>query len=151
MKQGRETTGAQVLVEVHDFALAPRCPSRCLRRTGLTSTEAEWLNHQRQERIDKLALALAELRRIRNSGHLAFVASRPCLTCGRHRAHAHHLKFARPTALGRKVSDEFTVPLCSVHHEELHSPGNERVWWAQQGIDALAVAAQLWKSRSDLK
>lgn len=106
--------------------------------------EAERLNVERRERIDKSTLSLAEPRRIRNSGHLAFVASKPCLICGRNRAQAHHLKFAQPTALGRKVSDEFTVPLCSVHHRELHSHGDERVWWAQRGIDALAVAAQLW-------
>ncbi len=106
--------------------------------------EAERMNVDRQERVDKSALALSEPRRIRNSGHLALVASKPCLICGRNRAHAHHLKFAQPTALGRKVSDEFTVPLCSTHHRELHQHGDERVWWAAQGIDALKVAAQLW-------
>ena len=106
--------------------------------------EAERLN---RERVDKSALALSEPRRVRNLGHLAFVASRPCLICGRNRAHAHHLKFAQPTALGRKVSDEFTVPLCSVHHRELHRHGDERVWWSAQGIDALQVAEELWRSR----
>ena len=39
--------------------------------------------------------------------------------------HAHHLRFAQPKALGRKVSDEFTVPLCNLHHRELHTWGNE--------------------------
>ncbi|MEI8180923.1 DUF968 domain-containing protein [Aestuariivirga sp.] len=105
------------------------------------------MNADRQERVDKSALALSEPRRIRNSGHLAFVASKPCLICGRNRAHAHHLKFAQPTALGRKVSDEFTVPLCSTHHRELHQHGDERVWWAAHRIDALKVAEELWQSR----
>ena len=109
--------------------------------------EAERMNADRQERVDKSALALSEPRRIRNSGHLAFVASKPCLICGRNRAHAHHLKFAQPTALGRKVSDEFTVPLCSTHHRELHQHGDERVWWAAHRIDALKVAEELWQSR----
>jgi DNA recombination protein Rad52 len=108
--------------------------------------EAERMNADRQERVDKSALALSEPRRIRNSGHLAFVASKPCLICGRNRAHAHHLKFAQPTALGRKVSDEFTVPLCSTHHRELHQHGDERVWWTAQRIDALRVAAELWSA-----
>jgi len=71
----------------------------------------------------------------------------PCLICGRNRAHAHHLKFAQPTALGRKVSDEFTVPLCSVHHRELHQHGDERVWWEAHRIDALKVAEELWHAR----
>ena len=109
--------------------------------------EAQRISRERQERIDKSALALAEPRRLRNSVHLAFVASRPCLICDRNRAHAHHLKFAQPTALGRKVSDEFTVPLCAVHHRELHHHGDERVWWAARGIDALSVAEELWRSQ----
>jgi DNA recombination protein Rad52 len=106
--------------------------------------EAVRMNSDRQERIDKSALAQSEPKRIRNSGHLLFVASKPCLVCGRNRAHAHHLKFAQPTALGRKVSDEFTVPLCSTHHRELHRYGDERTWWTQKGIDPLARALELW-------
>lgn len=106
--------------------------------------EIQRLNEARQDRIDKSELAISEPKRIRNSGHLAFVASRPCLICGKNRAHAHHLKFAQPTALGRKVSDEFTVPLCSAHHRELHRHGDERAWWAERGINALGVAEELW-------
>jgi DNA recombination protein Rad52 len=109
--------------------------------------EAVRLDQERRERIDKAALTLSEPRRIRDLGHLAFVASKPCLVCGRNRAHAHHLKFAQPTALGRKVSDEFTVPLCSLHHRELHRHGDERAWWADRGIDALKVAEELWRAR----
>ncbi|MFN4140969.1 Rad52/Rad22 family DNA repair protein [Aestuariivirga sp.] len=109
--------------------------------------EAERLSQERSQRIDKAELTLSEPRRIRDLGHLAFVASKPCLICGRNRAHAHHLKFAQPTALGRKVSDEFTVPLCSNHHRELHQHGDERAWWAAHGIDALKVAEELWASR----
>jgi hypothetical protein len=109
--------------------------------------EAVRLEQNRKERIDKSALVLSEPRRIRDLGHLAFVASKPCLVCGKNRAHAHHLKFAQPTALGRKVSDEFTVPLCSLHHRELHQHGDERAWWAARSIDALQVAEELWKAR----
>ena len=46
--------------------------------------------------------------------------------------------------MGRKVSDRFTVPICRLHHRELHRRGNERVWWKCQGIDPLGVAASLW-------
>ena len=109
--------------------------------------EASRLAQARATRIDKSSLAVSEPRRIRDLGHLAFVASRPCLVCGRNRSHAHHLKFAQPTALGRKVSDEFTVPLCAAHHRELHQHGDERVWWAARGIDALQVAGELWLGR----
>jgi hypothetical protein len=43
-----------------------------------------------------------------------------------------------------KVSDEYTVPLCSVHHDELHRVGSEKTSWANHGIDPLKVADELW-------
>jgi hypothetical protein len=46
--------------------------------------------------------------------------------------------------MGRKVSDRFTVPICRLHHRELHRRGNERAWWESQGIDPVPVAAKLW-------
>jgi hypothetical protein len=46
--------------------------------------------------------------------------------------------------MGRKVSDRFSVPICRLHHRELHRRGNERAWWQSQGFDPLAVAATLW-------
>jgi len=46
--------------------------------------------------------------------------------------------------MGRKVSDRFTVPLCQLHHRELHRRGNERAWWEGRGIDPLVIAAILW-------
>jgi hypothetical protein len=81
----------------------------------------------------------------RNKAHLAFVASQPCLVCQRIPCDAHHLKFAQPRSLGRKVSDEFTVPLCREHHKELHRHGNELAWWANLQITPLPVASELWQ------
>jgi hypothetical protein len=82
--------------------------------------------------------------RTRSKRHLAFVAAQPCLVCQRRPCDAHHLKFAEPRSLGRKVSDEFTVPLCRNHHEELHRHGNEVAWWANVQIAPIAVAKELW-------
>jgi ERF superfamily len=82
--------------------------------------------------------------RTRSKRHLAFVAAQPCLVCQRRPCDAHHLKFAQPRSLGRKVSDEFTVPLCRNHHEELHRHGNEVAWWANVQIAPIAVAKELW-------
>ena len=94
-------------------------------------------------------LAIPKERRIRNKGHLSFVASQPCLVCGRKPTHAHHIRFAQPTAMSMKVSDEFTVPLCSSHHDALHRSGDERTWWQQQRIaDPLKFAARLWAASS---
>jgi hypothetical protein len=85
------------------------------------------------------------VRRYRDRAHLKFVASRPCLVCGRKPADPHHLRFAQVRALGRKVSDEFTVPLCRLHHREVHRARNEADWWSRLGIDALATALKFWK------
>jgi len=94
--------------------------------------------------IDKSMLARSEPRRHRNKAHLKFVASHACLVCGREPADPHHLRFAQPRALGRKVSDEYTVPLCRSHHRELHRFGNEPKWWAQYNLDPLPVAEAMW-------
>lgn len=82
--------------------------------------------------------------RHRDRDHLAFVSTHPCLICQRSPCDAHHLRFAQPRALGRKVSDEFTVPLCRDHHTALHYQGNETAWWADAGIAPLPIAAALW-------
>jgi hypothetical protein len=46
--------------------------------------------------------------------------------------------------MGRKVSDKFTVPICRLHHRDLHRRGNENSWWKERGIDPLPIAAKLW-------
>jgi ERF superfamily len=80
----------------------------------------------------------------RDRDHLKFVVSQPCLICGRTPSDPHHIKFAEQRAMGRKVSDRFTVPICRLHHRELHRKGNERAWWEKRQIDPLPVAASLW-------
>jgi hypothetical protein len=88
--------------------------------------------------------------RERDRNHLRFVATQPCLICGRTPSDAHHLKFAEQPAMGRKVSDKFTVPVCRIHHRDLHRRGNERSWWEGRGIDPLPIASNLWlTSHSD--
>jgi hypothetical protein len=82
--------------------------------------------------------------RRRDKAHLQFVASRPCLVCGRKPCDPHHVRFAQPRALGRKVSDEYAVPLCRSHHRDLHRFGNEMVWWKNVRVDPLAAALKLW-------
>lgn len=94
--------------------------------------------------IDKSLLAIPEPKRLRDKDHLRFVASQPCLVCGRQPTEAHHLKFSQPSALGRKVSDEFTVPVCALHHRDLHTTGNELAWWERKQIDPMPTARNLW-------
>ena len=94
--------------------------------------------------IDKSALTLPEPRRIRDREHVRSVAQKACLICGRRPSDPHHLRLAQSRAMGRKVSDEFTVPLCRGHHREVHRSGDEAAWWAKQGIDPGAAARALW-------
>jgi hypothetical protein len=84
-------------------------------------------------------------RRYRNRDHLKFVSGQPCAVCGRQPCEAHHLRYSQPRALGRRVSDEFTVPLCRVHHRELHREGNERSWWNRAKVDPLPIALRYWQ------
>jgi hypothetical protein len=95
--------------------------------------------------IDKGALTLNEPRRYRDRAHLRFVSAQPCLICGRRPSDAHHLRFAQPRALGRRVSDEFVVPLCRSHHRVLHRHGDEGAWWECNKIDPVVVARELWQ------
>ena len=101
--------------------------------------------HGRSLSIDKSVLALSEPRRVRDRVHVKFVATHECLICGRRPSDAHHLRFMQSRALGRKVSDEFTVPLCRGHHREVHHCGDEITWWKNIGIDPTEIARALWR------
>jgi hypothetical protein len=99
--------------------------------------------------IDKSVLKLPEPRRYRSPAHLRFVAQQACLICGRKPSDPHHLRYLQPRALGRKVSDEFAVPLCRTHHRAAHRAGDERGWWNRTGIDPVPVARKLWQQTRD--
>ena len=90
------------------------------------------------------ARVAAKTIRLRDKEHRKFVSRQPCLVCGRAPSDPHHLRFAQPRALGLKVSDEFTVPVCRMHHHEIHRHGDEAAWWTRVGIEPLAVALALW-------
>ena len=77
-------------------------------------------------------------------GHVRHVMRQSCVICGRRPSDPHHLRFAQYRAFGRKVSDEFTVPLCRGHHRELHRSGDEAIWWNKAGIDPTVAARALW-------
>jgi hypothetical protein len=95
--------------------------------------------------IEKSELALPLPEPIRDLNHLRFISSLPCLVCARFPTEAHHLGFLQPRALGKKVSDEWTVPLCNLHHQALHDVGNELQWWAGHKIDPKTEAEKFWQ------
>ena len=111
-------------------------------RTAESSQETNGTRSERNPPIIKTV-------RHRNKEHLQFVAAQPCLICAKQPADPHHLCFAQPRALGRKVSDRYTVPLCRAHHREVHRAAKEIVWWQSVGVAPLGVAEALWqKSQS---
>ena len=100
-------------------------------------------NDNRAGETSKSELSFGKSRRLRDKNHLKFVAEQPCLVCARSPADAHHLKFTQQRAMGLKVSDEFTVPLCRVHHRDLHRTGDEIGWWQKRAIDPLETSRLL--------
>ena len=137
-------TALESAADLGNAAVSPalsghQLPSSVERRTQEPARRAP-----RAEGIDKSQLAHPEPRRFRDKEHVRFVAKQPCLICGRRPSDAHHLRFAQHRALGRKVSDEFTVPLCRGHHREVHRCGDEAAWWMKAGIDPTVTARALW-------
>jgi hypothetical protein len=98
---------------------------------------------------DQTAVALIKPVRKRDKAHRDFVRSQPCVVCGRRPSDAHHVQFGQPRALGRKVSDEFTVPLCRVHHRDLHRGSDEKKWWGAAKIEPMEIARRLWRETRD--
>ena len=114
----------------------------------VASTPTPTPREVRSTSINKSVLAIPEPRRLRDKVHVKYVSKRPCLICGRQPSDPHHLRFAQQRALGRKVSDEFIVPLCRTHHREVHRSNDEVAWWKQAGIDSLEAARRLGAKRT---
>jgi hypothetical protein len=126
------------LTEARDFpAVEPSSPNNPKERAD-------------SQGIDKGGLAHPEPRRVRDRDHIRSIVQKPCLVCGRRPSDQHHLRFAQSRALSRKVSDEFTVPLCRLHHRELHRYSDEAAWWDRQGIDAPRLAHLYWRESHPL-
>src|SRR5262249_33696973 len=115
------------------------------RHKGGQQRRSRAVGELKAEHVDKSALTIAEPRRYRNKEHLRLVAQQACLVCGRKPSDPHHLRFMQPRALGRKVSDEFAVPLCRIHHRAAHRAGDEREWWKQLGINPIKAARGFWR------
>jgi ERF superfamily len=129
---------------VDAVASSPPAATALETRPSVSTDTADPHPHEPTE-IDKGVLALSVPHRRRNKEHLRYVTSQPCLFCARKPSDAHHLRFTQPRALGRKVSDEFAVPLCRTHHDAAHAALDEQAWWKSIGIDPVKVARKLWK------
>lgn len=145
LKNQLSTPDAQVVEDAFDAKLTQlgeTTPARELKGQRSFNNDRESAGG---EPSAQAVIVISKPVRERDREHLKFVAEQSCLVCGCTPSDAHHIKFADQRAMGRKVSDRFTVPICRLHHRELHRHGNERAWWQRQDIEPLAVAAALWK------
>jgi hypothetical protein len=78
---------------------APPQPSALPHASAPAQPEAAPVNNAVLWHVDNSALPLSEPRRYRDRAHLEFVASQPCLLCGRQPSDAHHLRFMQPRAM----------------------------------------------------
>ena len=138
-------------VIAHNLVAHLKSRAIALAKQNVEPTSDALQGDQAHPKIDKSILALSEPKRVRSKEHLRFVAQQPCVICGRTPAHAHHVRYAQPRGLSLKVSDEFTVPLCAIHHSENHTTGDERQWWREHKIDPLVVAQELWKATTGVE
>jgi len=139
--------GNTPLTDIHSAVQQPAPSTSVSPDEGPTTASSNIDVAADSARQEKAGLAFPkEPTRRRSKDHLAFIRSQGCLVCQKTPADAHHLKFAQPRSLGRKVSDEFTVPLCRSHHQSLHRHGNERAWWTNLQIVPLPIAKELWEA-----
>jgi len=89
--------------------------------------------------------------RLRSKKHLAHVRSFGCCICKNPAADAHHLRSEGHLASAAlKNGDDFTIPLCRKHHDELHACGDEKLFLDLHGIDAKVVLAQMKEGKDDV-
>jgi hypothetical protein len=137
------------LASIGDGATAegpsPPAPDETALSAGQVATAARQKTSTKQPPRKATVRALGKTVRLRDKEHRKFVTRQPCLVCGRVPSDPHHLTFTQPRALGHRVSDEFTVPVCRIHHRELHRSGDEATWWQRLNIDPLPAALRLWQ------
>jgi hypothetical protein len=112
---------------------------------NLAPRTANTAKSARRSTGNEVVSTLGKTVRLRDKEHRKFVSRQGCLICGRTPCDAHHLAYTQPRALAKRVSDEFTVPVCRIHHRELHLQGDEVAWWNKFQIDPIPVALRLWQ------
>jgi len=82
--------------------------------------------------------------RLRSKKHMARVRAMGCCICKNPVADAHHLRtIGHLRAASMKNGDDYTIPLCRKHHDELHMFGDEKLFLDLHGIDAKLILNQM--------
>lgn len=81
--------------------------------------------------------------RLRSNKRLQKARDLGCAICGKY-ADAHHLRIVGHKRAGAlKNGDDYTIPLCRQHHEDLHSWGDEELFLDYHGVDWQALLTRL--------
>lgn len=94
----------------------------------------------------------------RDVDYLAEVRTLPCLKCGSEPSEAAHVRFAsaafgKASGMQKKPDDRFALLLCAGCHRldrDAQHNRNEKMFWAEIGINPLIVAEKLHAQRGDL-
>jgi hypothetical protein len=74
---------------------------------------------------------------------MAKVRAMGCCICKNPVADAHHLRtIGHARAASLKNGDDYTIPLCRKHHDELHNFGDEKLFLDLHGVDATLILDQ---------
>ena len=89
-------------------------------------------------------MSLPKSHRLRSKKRMAKARALGCCICKNPVADAHHLRtVGHPRAAALKNGDDFTIPLCRTHHNQLHDFGDERLFLSLHGIDPVLILNQL--------
>lgn len=82
-------------------------------------------------------MKIPKLKRWESPQYLHWVKSRPCCACGKQADDPHHLINLGNAGIGTKAHDIETIPLCRIHHNQLHQ--DLTAWQLKYGAQL-----QLW-------
>lgn len=79
-------------------------------------------------------------KRLRSKKRMEAAREGGCSVCGNPAADAHHLRIlGHGRGLGVKNGDDYTIPLCRQHHDELHAFGDEKLFLDMHGLDPVKI------------
>lgn len=78
--------------------------------------------------------------------HLDWVKTCECavLTCRVTACDPHHLTCVQGKSMSQTAGDQWAIPVCRRHHNQLHAFGDEARFWRIQLVDPIALARRLW-------
>jgi len=93
-----------------------------------------------------------KVQRLKDRKYLKWISEQNCLLCLTNPCQAHHLTFAMPRGFSQKTGDQWTIPICYIHHSQIHNYyKGEKQFWKRLDIDAESIACTLYQHHLDQK